>query len=230
MLPLTRHTPKPLLRVAGKPLLFWHLERLSAQGIQQVVINVSHLGNQIREAVGDGSRWQLQVHCSEEQQPLETGGGLLQALPLLQPEPFLLLNADVWCSHLPALLGLHTGQLAHLLLVANPPHHPEGDFYLDDNSNRLSNDAQPAARSLTFAGISLLHPQALQATHLQAAYGTIPPAGTAFPLAPLLRHLIRQELATGSLLPGDWVDVGTPERLQQLDQELMSKTSGAKPA
>lgn len=230
MLPLTRHTPKPLLRVAGKPLLHWHLERLSALGIQQVVINISHLGDQIREAVGDGSRWQLQVNFSEEEQPLETGGGLLQALPLLRPEAFLLLNADVWCSQLPALTDLAAGQLAQLFLVANPEHHPAGDFHLDSNTGLLSNDAQPTSQCLTFAGISLLHPDALQEQRLQATYGTIPAIGSAFPLAPLLRHLIQQKLATGRLLPGDWVDVGTPERLRQLDQQLMSKTSGARPA
>lgn len=230
MLPLTRHTPKPLLCVAGKPLLFWHLERLSALSIQQVVINISHLGEQIRTAVGDGSRWQLEVVFSEETQPLETGGGLLQALPLLQPEPFLLLNADVWCSELPALTDLAPGQLAQLFLVANPAHHPEGDFYLDSNTGQLSNDPLPSSQRLTFAGISLLHPHALQETRLQATYGAIPQAGSAFPLAPLLRQLIRQQQATGRLLPGHWVDVGTPERLQQLDQELMSKPSGARPA
>lgn len=221
MLPLTRDTPKPLLKVAGKPLLFWHLERLSKQGIEHVVINISHLGHQIREAVGDGSTWQLKIHFSEESHPLETGGGLLQALPLLLPEPFLLLNADVWCEALPDLQVLPSNKMAHLLLVPNPEHNPQGDFYLAANGN-LQDQADKHSQSLTFAGLSLLRPEALKYKPLQAAFGQNIRAGDAFPLAPLLRHLIRQNLATGEILPGQWVDVGTPQRLQELDTQLMN--------
>ncbi|SFX24449.1 N-acetylmuramate alpha-1-phosphate uridylyltransferase MurU [Marinospirillum alkaliphilum] len=222
MLPLTQHTPKPLLKVAGKPLLFWHLERLSRLGIQRAVINISHLGHQIREAVGDGSAWQLKVLFSEENTPLETGGGLLKALPLLHPEPFLLLNADVWCEQLPKLNALRPEKMAHLLLVANPEHHPQGDFYLAPDGH-LQDNADEQHQCLTFAGLSLLRPEAFQRELLMAAFGQHFQAGDAFPLAPLLRQLIRQNLASGEMLPGQWVDVGTPQRLQELDIELMNR-------
>lgn len=220
MLPLTLHTPKPLLPVGGQPLLFWHLDHLATAGIKEVVINISHLGEQIREAVGDGSRWGLQVHFSCESQPLETGGGLLQALPLLGDQPFLLINGDTWYPELPEFTPLSPGQLACLALVPNPPQHPQGDFYLDPTNGRIDNQVFTAALSLTFSGISLMHPDILQATHLQATFGKSHLPGEAFALAPLLRYLISQQQIKGQLYNGHWVDVGTPERLNELNHYL----------
>ncbi|MBE0508896.1 MAG: nucleotidyltransferase family protein, partial [Marinospirillum sp.] len=213
MLPLTLHTPKPLLPVGGQPLLFWHLHHLAAAGIQEVVINISHLGEQIRAAVKDGSRWGLEVHFSSETQPLETGGGLLQALPLLGEEAFLLINGDTWYPALPQFTPLEPNQLACLALVHNPPQHPQGDFYLDPASGRIENQFFTAALSVTFSGISLMHPAILQPQHLQAALGQSYYPGEAFALAPLLRYLIKQQQIKGQLYTNHWVDVGTPERL-----------------
>lgn len=221
MLPLTLHTPKPLLPVGGQPLLFWHLDHLAAAGIKEVVINISHLGEQIREAVGDGSRWGLQVHFSSETQPLETGGGLLKALPLLGEQPFLLINGDTWYPVLPEFAPLPPGQLACLALVHNPPQHPQGDFYLDPVSGRIDNQFFAAALSLTFSGISLMHPDALQPQHLLASFGKSYTAGDTFALAPLLRHLISQQQIKGQLYADHWVDVGTSERLNELNDYLI---------
>lgn len=221
MLPLTAHTPKPLLPVGGQPLLFWHLDHLAAAGIQEVVINISHLGEQIRAAVKDGSRWGVRVHFSSEQHPLETGGGLLQALPLLGKEAFLLINGDTWYPALPRFKPLEPNQLACLALVHNPPQHPQGDFYLDPASGRIANQFFTAALSVTFSGISLMHPAILQPQHLQAALGQAYRPGEAFALAPLLRYLINQQQIKGQLYTKHWVDVGTPERLNQLNDYLI---------
>ena len=215
MRPLTLTTPKPLLEVQGKPLIVWWLERLAALGLHKLVINTSHLGEQVIEALGTGERWKLEIHYSPEPSPLETGGGLLQALPQLDPAPFLLVNADAWCPE-PPPLKLAEGQLAQLLLVPNPDHNPSGDFYLNQNTGQLRTSTQLGYQALTFAGISLLHPDCLAPQHLQAALGFLPEPGSAFALAPLLRYLIDQGLASGQLHQGEWLDVGTPERLASL--------------
>ncbi|MAP34314.1 MAG: mannose-1-phosphate guanylyltransferase [Halomonas sp.] len=206
MRPLTDHCPKPLLPVAGKPLIVHHLERLKRAGIDEVVINVSYRAEQIMAALGDGSAYQLRIHWSQEASPLETGGGIQQALPLLGDAPFLLVNGDVWCDYLPSASALADGDLAHLVLVDNPAHHPGGDFAL--HQGRVSPQGEPR---LTFAGISLLRPELVACE----------PAG-AFALAPLLKRAMADQRVGGEHFAGHWVDVGTPERLAELDRHLQS--------
>ncbi len=211
MRPLTDHTPKPLLPVGGKPLIVWHLERLARAGCRQVVINHAHLGEQIPAALGDGGAWDLDIRYSPEPPgALETAGGIARALPLLGHEPFLVLNGDIFCDWDPAAaLALDMqGRLAHLVLVDNPPHHPAGDFALVDG--RVGN--QEAGR-LTFAGIGIYVP---------ALFAGLDPDQPA-KLAPLLRTAADAGQVSGERHGGRWVDVGTPERLRELDQELLSK-------
>ena len=205
MRPLTDHTPKPLLPVAGKPLIEWHLERLAAAGFREVVINLGWLGARIPEVLGDGRRWDLRLRYSDEGWPaLETGGGLFRALPLLGAEPFLLVNGDVWCDADFAALaarGLRAAELAHLLLVANPPQHPRGDFALGADGRVTEGEPR-----LTYSGIGLLHPRLFEGC-----------SDGAFPLAPLLRSAMAAGAVSGDRHEGRWVDVGTPERLAALE-------------
>lgn len=210
MRPLTDHTPKPLLPVGGKPLIVWHLERLARAGCCQVVINHAHLGEQIPAALGDGSAWGLDIRYSPEPPgALETAGGIVRALPLLGHEPFLVVNGDIFCDWDPAALTLDMQErLAHLVLVDNPPHHPAGDFALVDGL--VGN--QEAGR-LTFAGIGIYAP---------ALFAGLDPDQPA-KLAPLLRTAADAGQVSGERHGGRWVDVGTPERLRELDQELLSK-------
>ncbi len=208
MRPLTDHCPKPLLPVAGKPLIVHHLERLAAAGIRDVVINVSYRAEQIVETLGDGSAHGVNIAWSREAQPLETGGGIRQALPLLGADPFLLVNGDVWCELDPATLPTLGDDLAHLVLVDNPAHHPGGDFHLDE-AGRVHPQGEPR---LTYAGLSLFDPALV--------------AGQApgeFPLAPLLREAMNKGRVGGTHHRGSWVDVGTPERLAELDRELRKR-------
>ncbi|WP_027962442.1 N-acetylmuramate alpha-1-phosphate uridylyltransferase MurU [Halomonas halodenitrificans] len=208
MRPLTDHCPKPLLRVGGKPLIVHHLERLRAAGIRDVVINVSYRAEQIIEALGDGGDHGVRIAWSREATPLETGGGIQHALPMLGAAPFLLVNGDVWCDLDPATLpALGDDELARLVLVDNPAHHPDGDFHLDA-AGRVHEQGEP---SLTFAGISLLDP---------ALVADEPPG--AFALAPLLRRAMAAGRVAGHYHRDQWVDVGTPERLQKLDETLTS--------
>lgn len=212
MRPLTDHLPKPLLEVGGKPLLQYHLEALQIAGVKNVIINLAYLGEKIRAFVGDGSRFGLQVEYSVEPEPLETGGALLQALPLLGTEPFLLINGDVWSEFSLASLihrKLSPSQLGHLVLVPNPDFHPAGDFALADNGF-LINDINTAR--YTFAGISLLSPEIIR---------SYPDARDKFPLGEVLRYGINQKKLTGEVFAGRWSDVGTPERLLAL-QEILS--------
>lgn len=205
MRPLTERCPKPLLPVAGKPLIVHHLERLAAAGISEVVINVSYRAEQIVAALGDGSDIGLTIAWSHEAAPLETGGGILKALPLLGEAPFLLVNGDIWCDMELSVLGGLGDDLAHLVLVDNPPHHPTGDFHLNA-SGRVHDKGEPR---LTFAGLSVIDP-ALVADQTPGA----------FALAPLLRHAMATERVAGHHYRGAWVDVGTPERLADLDHRL----------
>lgn len=204
MRPLTDTCPKPLLPVAGKPLIAHHLERLRQAGIEDVVINVSYRAEQIIAALGDGAAYHMRIHWSHETTPLETGGGIQQALPLLGDTPFLLVNGDVWCDYLPTRTSFQGDDLAHLVLVDNPDHHANGDFAL--NQDRVVN--QDSER-LTFSGISLIHP---------ALVAGEPPG--AFALAPLLRQAIATKRVSGEHVPHHWVDVGTPARLDELEQHL----------
>lgn len=208
MRPLTDHCPKPLLPVAGKPLIVHHLERLATAGIRDVVINVSYRAEQIVTALGDGSTHGVSIAWSREATPLETGGGIRQALPLLGDAPFLLVNGDVWSDFDPASLPPLGDDLAHLVLVDNPDHHPIGDFHLDA-AGRVHPQGEPR---LTYAGIGLLDP-ALVAHQ----------APGEFPLAPLLREAINAERVGATHHRGLWVDVGTPERLAELDRELRQR-------
>ncbi|WP_148253543.1 N-acetylmuramate alpha-1-phosphate uridylyltransferase MurU [Aidingimonas lacisalsi] len=208
MRPLTDACPKPLLPVAGRPLIAHHLDRLASAGIRDVVINVSYRGEQIIQALGDGREYGLSIAWSHEETPLETGGGILKALPLLGSSPFLLINGDVWCDdefrHLPRL----GDDLAHLWLVDNPGHHTTGDFHLDGHG-RVDDQGN---QRLTYAGIALIDPSLVK--------GQEPGA---FPLAPLLRQAIADQRVSGHRLVGDWVDVGTPERLAELDTRLRQR-------
>jgi len=203
MRPLTDHTPKPLLMVRGKPLIEWHLEKLSVAGVREVVVNLGWLGERLRAALGDGSRFDLRITYSEEGWPaLETGGGLHRALPHLGDAPFLLVNGDVFTDlpFAPLLArGLAGGALAHLVLVPNPVQHPRGDFALVDGQVV---DAEPR---LTYSGIAVLHPQLFAGC-----------AAGAFPLAPLLQRAMVAGRVSGERHEGLWSDVGTPERLQAL--------------
>ncbi len=213
MRPLTDHTPKPLLRVGGKALIEYHLEALAAAGFEKLIINHAHLGYRIEQALGDGARWGLRITYSAEGEgrPLETGGGIFKALPLLGPGPFLVLNGDVWCQPDFSRLSLPAGRLAHLLLVDNPAHHPHGDFLLRDG---LALDPSDQCRErqgsrLTFSGIGLYHPELFA--------GCRPGA---FPLAPLLRAAMGQGRVSAEHYRGPWSDIGTPQRLAELKHRL----------
>lgn len=209
MRPLTDQTPKPLLPVAGKPLLQWHIERLRAAGITELVINHAWLGAQLEAHFADGGSWGVRIAWSREGEPLETLGGIVKALPLLGDEPFLVVNGDIWCDYdFASLVAAHallpSQALAQLLLVDNPRQHPHGDFAL--HGDRVSSAGEPR---LTFAGIGLYHPQLFR--HC--------PPGKA-PLAPLLRAAMAQQQVRGEHFRGRWFDIGTPERLAELDQRL----------
>ncbi len=212
MRPLTDHTPKPLLRVGGKPLIVHHIERLAAAGLCDLVINHAHLGEQIVAALGDGSRWGVSIHYSAESEALETGGGIFQALPLLGETPFMVVNGDIWCDFDPQALQLGEGDLASLLLVENPGHNPDGDFGLQ--AGRISND-----RRYTFSGIGIYSPELFADCE----------AGR-FPLAPLLREAVEQGRVSGLMHRGEWLDVGTPERLAELDERLSARQAGRRSA
>ena len=210
MRPLTDHTPKPLLAVAGKALIVWHIENLVRAGLRDLVINHAHLGAQIETALGDGSRFGAHIRYSSEGKALETAGGIAYALPLLGDEPFAVINSDIWCDYDFARLheraaGLKaSGDTAHLVLVDNPAHHPNGDFGL--RQQRVA-DSMPM---LTFSGIGIYQP---------ALFNGIP-RGNIAPLAPLLRAQISLGKVSGEHHRGLWVDVGTPERLGELDRQL----------
>jgi len=213
MRPLTDTTPKPLLPVGGKPLIVRHLEKLAAAGVNYVVINTSHLAEQFPAALGDGSRWGLRIrYAYEGDEPLETGGGMLNALPLLGSEPFIAVSGDIWSDADFATLPAEPAGLAHLLLVDNPPHHPEGDFALDTHG--LVHDA--GAPRLTFSGIGVYRPQLLREWRNLVDPGeTRPPR---FKLAPLLRAAMANDAVSGSHFHGQWTDVGTPQRLAELER------------
>jgi MurNAc alpha-1-phosphate uridylyltransferase len=201
MRPLTDTVPKPLLQVRGRALIDYHIEALVNCGITALVINLSWLGERIRAHVGDGSRFGASVVYSDEPYPpLDTGGGIHRALPLLGSGPFWLTNADVFCGHPFAPRALAPGVLAHLILVPNPAHHPDGDFGLAEG--RVTDGA---GERLTYSGLAVLHPDLFAGC-----------AAGRFPLAPLLRHAADHGAVTGELFTGVWSDVGTPQRLREL--------------
>ena len=205
MRPLTDHIPKPLLKVGGKSLIVWRLERLAKAGFKEVVINYAHLGEQIEQALGDGSVWGLNVQYSPETSALETAGGIANALPLLGDAPFLVVNGDVFTEIDFGALQLVSPNLAHLVMVDNPPQHPDGDFVVD--SGKVTNQGN---HKLTFSGIGIYHP---------ALFVDVE-RGQAAKLAPLLRSAMIKGLVTGEHYQGIWHDIGTPERLSFLDKQL----------
>ena len=212
MRPLTDHTPKPLLCAGGKPLIVWHLERLAASGFSEVVINHAHLGEQIEAALGDGRQFGLSIRYSPEPPgALETAGGIAKALPLLGQEPFLVVNGDVWCDwdfrRAHALADRH----AHLIFVDNPPQHAGGDFCLDGERVRYASSG--IGPTLTYAGTGVF----------SADFFAGVAVGTVMKMRPLLDAGIAQGIITGERHSGRWVDVGTPERLTELDHELKPK-------
>ncbi len=218
MRPLTDHTPKPLLAAGGKPLIVWHIERLAAAGIGELVINHAHLGMQIEAALGDGSSFGVSI-CYSPEHPaaLETAGGIAHALHLLGDEPFAVINGDIWCDYDFSRLAEHAAALAagaddaHLVLVNNPAHHAEGDFGL--RQGRLTNDGP----KLTFSGIGIYRPALF--AHLDR--------NSAAPLGPLLRAQIAMNRVGGEHHSGRWVDVGTPQRLEELDKALRASQNMA---
>lgn len=217
MRPLTDHTPKPLLPVAGKPLIEWHLEKLAAIDVREVVINTSWLADQFPQALGDGSRWGLSLRWSYEgTTPLETGGGMLHALPLLGDAPFLLVNGDIWTDHDFARLPREPEGLAHLVMVDRPPQATQGDFALDADG-RVRSDGE---HRLTYAGLGVFRPQLLDGWREHSRDAGASETPPRFRLAPILRAHMGEGRITGEHHRGRWTDVGTPERLATLDREL----------
>ncbi len=205
MRPLTDHTPKPLLPVAGKPLIEHLINQLVVAGFSEIVINHAHLGEQIEQYLGTGSQLGAAIYYSPEGEALETAGGIINALPLLGNEPFLVVNGDIATDFPFAELQKIRVDLTHLVLIDNPEHHPKGDFGLD-NSGHLTKDAY---KRYTFSGIGLYHPELFNKT---------PPGKSK--LLPLLLEAIAAQRASGQHYPGFWMDIGTPERLRELDQRL----------
>lgn len=208
MRPLTDTTPKPLLKVGGIPLILWHIERLTHDDFTDIVINIAHLGYQIPEILGDGSEWGVNITYSDEQEEgaLESAGGIVKALPLLGDEPFLVLNGDIWCDYdFQANRKLADGILAHLILVPNPEHNSNGDFALD--GQRVVD-----AKQYTFSGIGYYSPKLFEGV----SYGKSA-------LAPLLRAAMKEGKVTGELYEGEWLDIGTPQRLELLNAQLMNR-------
>ncbi len=210
MRPLTDTRPKPLLEVAGKALIEYHLAALQRAGIREVVINHAWLGEQIEARLGTGERYGLQISYSPERPAaLETAGGIVQALPRLGTAPFLVLNADIWTDYPLQNLPRQIAGLAHLVMVDNPPHHPDGDFHLA--GERLQAEGEPR---LTFSGIGIYQPELFAGLKAGAR-----------PLAPLLRAAMQAGRVSGEHYRGRWVDVGTPQRLAALDRELRRSRS-----
>jgi MurNAc alpha-1-phosphate uridylyltransferase len=215
MRPLTDELPKPLLTIKNKSLLAWHLEALGAAGIQEVVINHAWLGKKIEDALGDGSQFDLNITYSPEASALETAGGIRKALALLKPSDyFLVINGDIFSPNLPIqqlldqITSLHmmpSKPLAHLLMVPNPVQHPQGDFYLKDS--QILNEPKNGAEKLTFSGIGIYHQDLFKDLEI----------GTSAKLVPLLKEAILENRVSGEKYTGPWHDVGTPQRLQELN-------------
>lgn len=201
MRPLTDHTPKPLLRAGGLTLIEYHLHGLVAAGFREIVINHAHLGAQIEAFLGDGRRYGATISYSAEGTALETGGGIFRALPLLGDAPFVVVNGDVWSDYPLARLQRAPAGLAHLVLVDNPAHHPRGDFHLQ--GEQVVGEGEPR---LTFSGIGLYRRELFAGCR-----------DGAFPLAPLLRKAMAAGQVSGEHFTGHWTDVGTPQRLAELD-------------
>lgn len=240
MRPLTDATPKPLLPVGGKPLIAWHLEKLAAIGVREVVINTSWLADQFPAALGDGERWGLSIRYSYEgETPLETGGGMLHALKLLGEAPFIAVNGDIWTDYDFARLPHEPRGRSHLVLVDNPAQHPNGDFALLRDGAIADQAPQSVGKAsslffaapatnpkLTFAGIGVYRPSLFDGW--RGVIGDAPGVELSpprFRIVPLLRDAMARGLVSGEHHRGRWTDVGTPERLAQLDASLMESSS-----
>jgi len=210
MRPFTDGLPKPLLEIGGRPLIEYQLSRLAAAGVDRAVINLHHLGGMIRDRLGDGSRFGLEIRYSPEEILLDTAGGIVQALPLLEDDAFIVANADVWTDFDYASLQAVDGgrSLAHLVLAPNPPANPAGDFFLAADG-RLSGTAAGGGEKFTFAGISVMH---------RKLFAGLRPGP--MPVIPLLRAAMARGLVGGERYDGEWMDIGTPERLQALKTRL----------
>jgi N-acetyl-alpha-D-muramate 1-phosphate uridylyltransferase len=210
MRPLTLHTPKPLLEVGGKPLIVWHIEKLQKIGVTDIVINTAWLGEKLAQALGDGSQFGVNILWSHEGEGLETAGGIVNALPLLGDQPFILVNGDVWTTmDFVPLLDIHLQHhLAHLVLVENPVQHPQGDFTLS-NGQAYTFEQHVKGENLTFSGVSVIDPRMFAGLENGKR-----------PLAPLLKQGMLDHKILASKLNGAWVDVGTPERLADLDLSI----------
>lgn len=214
MRPLTDHCPKPLLPAGGKPLLQWHIEALAIAGIRHIVINHAHLGAQIEAYFGNGSALGVSLFYSAEESALETAGGIRKAMPELGDAPFLVINGDVACDwpveHALQLASQwQQGQLAHLVMVPNPAHNPNGDFALN---GQLVSQPVRGETTLTFSGIGVYHPELFSDIQV----------GTVAKLGPLLRKAMDAGKVRGELFDGFWMDIGTPERLNELNERLTS--------
>ena len=210
MRPLTLYTPKPLLEVGGKPLIVWHIEKLKKIGVTEIVINSAWLADKLISSLGDGSQFGVDIRWTREDEGLETAGGIINALPLLGTDPFILVNGDVWTTmDFEALRHIKLNDdLAHLVLVDNPKQHPEGDFTLFDG-RAFTFDQDVTGENLTFSGVSIIHPK---------LFDGLEPGKR--PLAPLLKQAMQNQKISGEKLKGAWVDVGTPERLMELDLQI----------
>ncbi|CAI3102959.1 N-acetylmuramate alpha-1-phosphate uridylyltransferase [Acinetobacter calcoaceticus] len=210
MRPLTLYTPKPLLEVGGKALIVWHIEKLKKIGVTEIVINSAWLADKLISSLGDGSQFGVDIRWTREDEGLETAGGIINALPLLGTDPFILVNGDVWTTmDFEALRHIKLNDdLAHLVLVDNPKQHPEGDFTLFDGRT-FTFDQDITGENLTFSGVSVIHPK---------LFDGLEPGKR--PLAPLLKQAMQNQKISGEKLKGAWVDVGTPERLMELDLQI----------
>jgi MurNAc alpha-1-phosphate uridylyltransferase len=210
MRPLTTHTPKPLLEVRGKPLIVHHIEKLVAADVRYIVINTSHLAEQFPDALGDGSRWGVRIRYSYEgTTPLETGGGMHKALPLLGPEPFVVVSADVWSDIDYAALPREPEGVAHLVMVDNPAFHPNGDFALAADGRLYEGNGPAGAERLTFGNVGVYRREIVENE----------PAGR-FKLLPMYRRAIAEGRLSGEKYDGFWRNIGTPAQLDELRDSL----------
>lgn len=207
MRPLTDEIPKPLLEVGGRPLIAWHLEKLAKAKFDEVVINHAYLGEMVEAYVGDGSRWNLKITYSRESSPLETAGGIKKALPLIGDQPFLVINADIYTDFDYATVknrNLNDCK-GHLVMVENPKQHPNGDFVLKNNQIELE-----GKEKLTFSGIAIYQPEIFEEINVESVVK----------LAPILKKLIEARCISGEVFQGLWFDIGTPERLKEINSFL----------
>ena len=210
MRPLTLYKPKPLLEVGGKPLIVWHIEKLKEIGVTEIVINSAWLADVLIGALGDGSQFGVQIRWTREDEGLETAGGIINALPLLGTEPFILVNGDVWTTFdFSSLLDVNlANDLAHLVFVSNPEQHPNGDFTLAEG-RAYTFDQNKQGENLTFSGVSVIHPKMFDGLENGKR-----------PLAPLLKNAMLDGKISAEKMQAAWVDVGTPERLSDLDLQI----------